>query len=457
MGALLNIANALKGYQPTSGLTVRQTLPSFTSNLQPVGNNVTLYPHKDGQTFIDKGYNYNADIHAVVSKCAKKFGQVAWYQYRIKKNEVKTWQEYTQLTKDGLTAHSVKEAKIMRKKSIEQTIVDSPLIKRLNRPNELQSGSQFREQLYGYKLLTGEANQLKVRSEDGKLISLEIVPKSHIALKGGASPYTFEEYIFNILGKQIVIPKMDLMMWKFPNYNFDPTTLNHLRGLAPLDAYMLHLQASNEGVIRLVNINNSQGAAGMLYRKDTQAQPSPEKIEKMRAAIDATINSNDVAGSIAFLGGDWGYHQFGYHTKDLQLMEQANMNMEKLCGILDVPYAMFKADQTYENKKQAKRDFIYDNIAVASYSLRDEWANKLIPEYNLDRERDALDCDVLSLPELTQDFKEQVSALKDAAFMSENEKRKEAGLEPKLNPVCDLTPLEIETMGLDSNLDEDLG
>src|SRR5688572_27809398 len=115
---------------------------------------ITIYPYGKDETFINQGYTKNAWVYAIVSKCAKKFGQVPWYHYKIKTSERKAWfDEYIPLTKDRLPDIKARnEARRIRTKAIDQVIVDSPLTKLLSKPNRNQSGADFREYLYGFKL-----------------------------------------------------------------------------------------------------------------------------------------------------------------------------------------------------------------------------------------------------------------------------------------------------------------
>jgi HK97 family phage portal protein len=397
-----------------------------------MNNGVTLYPLGDEKTQIEKGYNKNAWVYSIVSKCAKKFGQVPFYHYRIKTKERKTWAEYQQLTKDYLQDPIARmEAKRMRTKAVDQVVVDSDLSKLLNKPNTNQSGSQFREQLYGYKLLTGEGNIWFSRMDpSARPEAMYIIPKSNLAIVKGATPWSIANYKLLLEGKEYENPKENILMWKFPNYDFDAYTLSHLRGMAPLNAGALLLQASNEGQERLLTMNKNQGVAGAAFRKDKHDTPSIQQAMATRQQFNSIVNDKDLAGTIAYLTGDYGFLQFGLDANQLKLLEQSDVHFRGLCQIYDVPWQLFGNADSYENRKQYKRDFVYDNIAVAAYSLRDEYNAKLIPEYNLDRERDVIDCDVMALPELSTDLKEQVATLEKAYGLTIDQRLVAMGYDP---------------------------
>jgi HK97 family phage portal protein len=446
------------------------------NDIQPFGwnNGVTIYPSGNDDTFIQKGYNKNAFVHAIISKCAKKFSQIPWYHYRIKVTERKTYSEYITLTKDCFgDPKAMQEARRMRTKSIDQVRVDSDVQKFLNKPNRNQSGSQFREQLYGYKLLTGEGNHWFSREKDdmGKPDmskpprEMFIIPKGNLALIIGVDPWDIKEYELILGGSKFINPRDNILMWKFPNYDFDVYSLSHLRGQAPLDAGLLLLQGSNEAAERLVNMNKNQGVAGLAFREDAppMSQVTFQQAQFQRQQFNSIVNDKDLAGTIAVMNGKWGFHQFGLSTQQLQLIEQSAATMKDLCNILDVPWQLFGNADSYENRKQYKRDWIYDNIAPACYGLRDEYNAKLIPEFNLDTSRDVIDCDILSLPELAADLKEISEATKNLWQLTPNNVLELLGYDKSDDPNMDkrYVPSGYQTLEqinseIGGNLDNDL-
>jgi HK97 family phage portal protein len=409
--------------------------------LRSIGEGVVLYPEEIGDTYINKGYKKNAIVFSIVSKCAKKFAQVPWYHYRINPKERKTWLEYEDLTRKGLTADNVKEARKMRQKALQEVVVNSPISKALAKPNRNQNDAAYLEQIYTYKLLTGEGNTWYTRDVDSKGNPLDkgpireqlIIPKGNLQLIKGGDPWDIASYQITISGKTYAVPKSNMNMWicNNPVDTIDGMNLSHLRGLSPLKAGLLELQATNEGGERLVNMNKNQGAAGFAYRKDL-AGLSADQTMVMRQQFDSIVNNSYMSGKYAVLGGEWGVHQLGLSVDDLKLIEQMDNAAKWLCGIFDYPFGLFDGNQTYDNKLQDKRNLIWDNIAPACYSFRDERNEELLPAYGLDRERDVIDCDVTSLPELAQDLKTQIEAMQKADFLTIDEKREAAGY-PKLN------------------------
>lgn len=417
------------------------SLPTWRSTPFGVNTGVTIYPQSREHIYVNKGYNRNAQVYAIVSKCAKKFGQIPWYHYKIKTSERKTWfDEYLPMTRELRDdPRMLIELRKMRKKAVDQVLVDSAISKLLAKPNRNQSRAMFHENLYGFKLLSGEGNVWLPAIDDkrppGEML---IAPKSCLALVKGLSIWDIQQYKIVLEGNEQPVPKERLFMWKFPIYSPPDSNLSHLRGQSPLDAGLLVMQASNEANERLVFMNKNQGVAGLVYDKMERERPTPTQVSLMRQQFDSVVNSGDLAGTIAYMTGELGYIQFGLDAGQLKLLEQSDVHFKTLCNIFDVPWQLFGNADSYENRKQYKRDFIYDNIAPAAYGLRDEYNSALLPLFNLDRERDVIDCDVLSLPELAQDQKQAAEFLeKMGPRLTLNEGREYMGWERSPDPVMD--------------------
>jgi HK97 family phage portal protein len=429
--------------------------------LARINEGVTIYPYGKDVTCIEEGYKKNWAVYVVIKKLVKTFSQIAWYHYKVKTNERKTWfDEYIPLTKSF--AHiSDSKARIemlkMRKKSVEQTATTSPLSKFLAQPNRNQSGAKFRGNLLGHKLLTGEGNTWLARQKDAEGNSdmskppseMFVIPKANLAIVKGTDPWDIEQYKIVFGGSQIPQDPKNIIMWIEEGYNFDPVTLQHLRGQAPLDAYILGMQASNEAAERLVNMNHNQGASGFAWNKADTRVWDEKQARFNRAQFNSIINDNELAGTIAVLTGDWGFQQIGLDARALQLLEQQDKALDIVSMMFDVPVGIFKHGTTYENKPQEGKDFIYNSIAPHAYELREEWNSKLLPEFGLDRERDVVDCDLLSLPQLVEDLKTQVEALGRIWQFTPNQVLEYLGYDPSLDPNMEKVYIPANLVPLD--------
>jgi HK97 family phage portal protein len=365
----------------------------------------------------------------------------------VKETEKKTLQEFNALAASTVGVRELKEMRIMRKSMIDQISVpasESGLTKLLNKPNRYQTQSEWIEQMFGFRELTGEANCWFNRGAIGRQpVEMFIIPRQHLVLRvNQADPWGLVGFKFQNIGMDQDIPLQDLLMWKYSSYVFNSTTYDHLRGWAPLQSALVMVQALNEGDVRLAISNKNGGAAGLAYNK-ALGMPTPEQKVDMRRQFNEAVNSAEMANKIAILGGDWGYHNFAMSVEAQKILEQYDYGFERLCRVFKTDYGIFESDAKYENKKRSERHWIYSKITPNIYNLRALLSEKMLKEFNLSPETDLIDCDIMSLPELSDDLAEQVAAFKDADWLSDNEKRSGTGYEEKDSEVMNLTPKEI--------------
>jgi phage portal protein BeeE len=85
-------------------------------------------------------------------------------------------------------------------KSGDVILEDHPIIKLLNRPNPLQSHSEFFNSIFGFLLLSGNAYILKVGAEIGSPKELHLLRPDRIQIKGGNKPIP-DRYDYVLGGK----------------------------------------------------------------------------------------------------------------------------------------------------------------------------------------------------------------------------------------------------------------
>jgi phage portal protein BeeE len=425
------------------GVQAIQTLPEAVqrvnrTELRQVGNEITLYPLDGGERYITKGYQLNDACYSIVSKNAEKAGQIRFTHNRIKRTERKTREEYDQLTKGTITQEVLKEARRMRKAMTEDLVADSPLARFLNKPNRNQTQSEFIEQLFGLRELQGEGN-IWFPPTDGVPLEMFAIPKPHLSLIGDMrDPWNIIAYKFTINGHQYRWEKDEVVMWKYSNPTQLTTTLDHLRGLAPLTSFMISLQGMNEGDFALAASNKNRGAYGFAYREDLTQAPTKDQVEFMRSQFDQILYDSDMIGKVGLMGGKWGYHNLGATVEAQQFMEQYSVGFKRLCRVFKTPAEIFgEGNDTYENQRQYKRTWIFDKIAPNLYNLRSLLNDKLLKSFGLDQDSHIIDCDVMSLQEMSQDLKDQVAALKDAWWLTPNQKLDATGYEKMSDPNMD--------------------
>jgi HK97 family phage portal protein len=402
-----------------------------------LGSDIVLYPQDNGERYLTKGLNLNDAVSTIVGKNQRKAGQVRLTHTKVKATEKKTLQDYLYLSNSKVfTREIVQEMRVMRKALVEDLIVDSPLTKLLNKPNRWQTQSEWIELMFALRELQGEGNLWLNRGPArGKILEMMVIPKPHLNLIGdNKDPWNIIAYEFNLNGKMYRWEKEDVLMWKYTNPRAIDMSLEHLRGRAPLYALMVLLQGMNEGDERVAISNKHGGASGLAYRKDNpwgKGGPAVDQTLDMRKQFNAAINNEEMANKIAILGGEWGYIEFGRTMAELKILEQYGLSFQRVANAFETPHQLFGfGNDTYENQKQYGRNWIYNKIAPNMYQFRSLLSDRLLPEFNLDPETNLIDCDVLSLPEMSQDMAELAAGVKDVWGMSINDRLKYFGMEP---------------------------
>lgn len=446
----LNNSFEIKGTQPDGMLTVQQPQPEIFAVGDNYKNELTFWPHKNGENMITYGYNINYVVNSCIRLISKMFGKVPFYVVNVRQGEQKTFEQYKAIRWNLNDTRDVAEMKLMRKKSIDGIIIDNSLHEFINKPNRNQSGVAFREQLIGFKKITGEGNQWFNRGvENGKQrtdrppFEMFIIPKFVLQLIGnGVDPWEIVRYQMTLPeGQQVNTPKENMLMWIEQGYQMD-NSLTHLRGQSPLESVLLQIQALNEGAVREIKESVNGGANGLLFRKDAAAnqKPDPGVATHIRNQINNAVNGQDVAGAVAWLAGEWGYLPFGKTSQELQRLELTEKNVDAICNCLGVPPGLLKSNQTYTNAPTYWKQLIYGVIAPEAYSLRDAWNSTLLEMFGLDPRKTQMDCDITAMPELALDLKEQVAAVQNAKWLSVNEKRIFTSYEPLPGKEYDFVP-----------------
>ena len=318
------------------------------------------------------------------------------------------------------------QAIISRKNAYSENIImGTPLARLLERPNNYQSQDQFFENLFGYRYLSGEGN---IYGNDGKLggqfSELNILPTQFLEIyPDPVDVYNIMAYKLQI-GEGINLPKEQVMHWVSWNPEFDATTRAHLRGVSPLRAALKTLRMSNNAADASAMMTGNGGAKGALTPRplgNIVPNFTIEQASDIRRAVNENINYVDNKGKVAVLQTPWDYLNFGMSSVDMELVNTLRLSMHQWCRVFGLPAVLFDVDtSSYNNYQNAMRDLITNTIIPMCCQLRDELNKWLVPRYGEDA---FIDFDITALPEMQQDMERMVRSLRDANWLTFDEKR----------------------------------
>jgi HK97 family phage portal protein len=394
-----------------------------------VGINGAVLQNYNNQSYVTEGYLGNADVYSVVSFLARKAASIPWYVYQINPgSKARTsLARYKQLSKGISNQGAYERALIERKNAYSENIVmGSPLARLLEQPNSYQAQDQFFENLFGYHFLSGEGN---IYANNGGLpgsrfVELNVLPTQFLDI------YPDPNDLYGILGYKLMVgmgidlPKQQVMQFKTWNPEFNDVTRTHLRGLSPLKAAYKTLRMSNNAADASAMMTGNGGAKGAITPKPLgNVVPSftIEQANIIKRAVNEDINTVDNKGKVAVLQTPWDYLNFGLSSVDMELVNTMRMSMHQWCRVFGLPAVLFDVDtSSYNNYQNAMRDLITNTIIPKCCNLRDELNKFLVPAFGEDV---FIDFDITALPEMQQDMERMVRALRDANWLTWDEKR----------------------------------
>jgi len=422
-------------------------------------NGVVLQPYY-GEAYVTEGYMGNSDVYSIVTFLARKAGSIPWYVYKMKPGEkAKTSLErYKQLSKGLHNKGAFERALMERKNAYEENMVTgTPLAKLLERPNPQQAQDQFFQNLFGYRILSGEGNIYgnDGNIDNGKFVELNVLPTQFLEI------YPDPNDLYGLLGYKLMvaqginIPKGNVCHWKSWNPDFNDVTRSHLRGVSPLRSAWKLLRMSNNAADASAKMTQNGGAKGALVPEvvnNNVPQMTPEQASMIQRAINERINGTDNKGSIGVMQYPYNYLNFGLSSVDMELVKTLQMTLHQWCRVFGMPIVLFDTDtSSYNNYTNGMRDLITNTIAPLCAELRDELNAWLVPRFG---ENVYIDYDISALPELQSDMEKMVAQLKQADWLTFDEKRTAMGYEEKGGAYASsyvsggMMPLEMSMMDL---------
>jgi HK97 family phage portal protein len=320
----------------------------------------------------------------------------------------------------------------------EQILEEHPLIQLLNRPNPLQSYSEFFNSLYGYLLLSGNAYILKVGSEMGTPQELHQLRPDRIEIKGGSSAIP-EKYKYTINGKV----KAEYLVDQENGFSelkhvklWNP--LDDFYGCSPLSAAAVEVDQFNMSNKHNVNLlgNGARPSGAVIFKPKDDAGYDVNLTESQRQQLLTDLNNRfqgtNNAGRPLLLEGDFDWREMGLSPKDLDFARLKHMSATDIAMCFGVPSQLVGVPdaQTYANVAEARLALYEETIIPHLRKIASDLNEWLVPMFG---ENLKLEFDIDSIPALSERRKkiyENVTSAVREGIMTRNEARQIVGLEP---------------------------
>jgi HK97 family phage portal protein len=442
------IRDHLKNMQSLRGVANRLQRALFVS----VGDGQPLFVPDDPEQYVKDAFQYNPDVYSVVSLIARSAAAVPWIVYEVK--DKKALKRYKRLPSEA-KRHNLARVVATKAKALEETESDNDLTRLLDRPNPYQGGHEFRENVFGFKLITGNAYIHGVKYDIGRLSGrigeMWVMPSQLTEIVASNDPeHIIRGYRLNWYGvaRELEIPADEVLHMKYFNPNYDVAG-SHLYGQSPLMAARRVVTRSNEAYSANAKMLKSMQPPGILMFDDDAVEGFDADAASMleRNYVDKTGSAN--AGKMLVTTAKFKYQQLGLSPVDLNIIESQKMDLRDICNVYGISSELLNDpdNKTNSNKAESRKALYYERIIPELDSFRDELNRWIVPAYGANY---YIDYDLSSIPALQDDMEKVTTQLSNAWWITGNEKRAVQGYDH--DPLLDRYFIPSNLIPLDSDM-----
>ena len=395
---------------------------------QLLGGGYTSYD-TNNKTYLEKGYNTNPDVYAIINKQTVKTVSVPYCIKQIE--DKKSYSKLNQLelaTKGNLNLSQFIQKVKLQSKAYSEEEMNFPL----EQPNPTQTWADIFGLYKTYMKITGNCYIYLMSPEDGMNAGIPIqvyVLPAHlieIVLKKDASMLTVESpidhYVLIEGNKYVDFDEKDVIHIKYVNPDFDMQG-SHLYGMSPLRSALRNINSQNSAIDNNIKMLQSSGAFGFIYGK---GEPwTPEQAQSMKERLQVMDKSPERLGKIAGASGEVGFQRISLTTDELKPFDFLNWDRKTICNVLNFPDELLNSDGKASlgstDTNEARKQLITDDIQPDLVLLQNALNKDFIPRFK-GYENAVIEWDVTELPEMQTDMKMQAEAL-NLIPLTPNEKR----------------------------------
>lgn len=318
----------------------------------------------------------------------------------------------------------------VRSKKTGVAVENTPLALLLDKPNSFDSIQELLYMWAYHIMLTGSAywllDEVDGAGRPGAVYALipafvKVVPSKTDRI---------QEYIYSVNGTEIKLPRQQIVHWRRPHPNSFIFGLGDIEGSSTL-----HEGYINRAALEEKFLSNGAVPSGILSRKDTVDDPDKWAAFTQKFKKEYAGRAN--AGKIAFLNGDWAYHQLGITPKAMETVARERFAIEQVFASHGVPLSVAGLDaaSNYATAQQEDINFRrYKCLPLLNLFLgKLNAAGGLVQRYSPDW---MLTGDIAGTSNVEQLGKEWLPLVK-AGIITPNELREIVGMPKAEDPLMD--------------------
>jgi len=302
-----------------------------------------------------------------------------------------------------------------------------PLLDLLARPGPVLSGTAFRHGLVAHYLIGGNGFAEAVAPAAGAPEELRLwrPDQVHLVAGPGGVPAGFKLVEGGQVRRLPVDPltgRSAMLHWKA----FHP--LDAWYGMSPLEAAGVAVDQFNAGAAwNQALLQNGAKPSGTL----TSQEPLSEtQFARLKEQIDELHQGARNAGRPMLLEGGLAWQEMGLSPRDMDYIEARHTAARDIASALGVPPQLLgiPGDTTFANYQEARLHFWENTMTPLVGALAEALGQWLLPQFRDETLRLVADLD--GVPGLTPRRRQRWEAVRDADFLTLNEKRAAVGYGP---------------------------
>jgi HK97 family phage portal protein len=392
--------------------------------------------------YIKNAYQYNPDVYSIINGITRAASSVpAVVLEVVDEKAAREFYRVKHATRNGMDAGTIDRVDKLRKKAFVEVDPMDDLARLIERPNPLQSWSDFIENSMGFMEITGNSYTHGTMLSDGRFGELWIMPPQYTEIIANKSSETLiTGYNLMLYGYKQPIPVETVLHMKYwnPDYSYAGS---HLYGMSPLMSARRTVRASNDNIEALSKALQNNGASGMIFPDDPDLTTlSESQRSDIQRFFDTNKSGADRYKSVLATTAKMGWTPFGMSPIDLEIIESKKMSMRDLCNIYGYPSEMMNDpdNKTNSNKKESRKQLYQDCVVPKLERFYSELNRFVVPRFErVTGKKYHIDYDTSSIEALQEDISEKVEWLSKAWWIAPNRKAEEMNFEPNDNPIFD--------------------
>lgn len=295
-----------------------------------------------------------------------------------------------------------------------------------------------KEKLYTYLYLFGEVFMFKVKLPEGVnagSMTVRFLHPSRVALQISKElPAEIISYrYFDIdTGEDFAIEPDDMIFIKF--FNPSRVMMDEWRGLSPVKVLARTLSRVTAGEDASVAQLQNGGTPGIVFNKTPGV--AAEATSARRDGFSRFLRNSSNKGAPYFAGDELGYIALGTPLTDMEVTELAGIDFDRICNAFGVSSILFnnKSASTESNVEQMVKEMYTNTILPNVYRVEGALNKYAVPDI---KTKGIVKCDTSEIKSLQDDLAKLVAALKQADWLTKNEKREVMMYDQFDNPLMD--------------------